>query len=760
MTGAEQNGEDAATGLPEDIASIVWDERRLEALHRIGFFEPEGDADIDVIARLAGNIMDCPIALVSLVDADRQWFAGCVGLSTRETPVEHSFCAHTIADGKDGTFVVEDATKDNRFAANPLVTGEPFICFYAGVPIEVEGERIGTLCVISPHPRRRPDPGEEVRLRELATIAGTALRLKAAERERNRLDSAISLETARHALALRASGIVSWVWDIRTGSIEGSPRLAELFGLPGGEPVTAEAVIARIHFEDRPAVQESLQRALHERKEYSSEFRVGETGRWLYGHGKILERDSYGNPVKVAGVNLDITERKAAEQALRESEGFVRRVLDNLFTFVGVLKPDGTLIEANRAPIEAAGITREDVIGKKVWDCHWFQHSEEERVRLRAAIARALTGETVRYDMEVTMRGGELMWIDFQLSPMRNENGDISHIIPSGIELTARKEAERDSERLTAVIEATPDFIAIFDREGRIGYFNASAAKMAGSDGKPDPLDMNIFDFLTPQARQRVHDEALPAAVAQGTWAGEVELLTASGESVPVSQVILSHRKGDGTVDFFATLARDISERKRAEMRQTLLLRELAHRVKNTLAVIQSITRQTLRATSDPAAFVEAFQGRIASLAASHTLLTDGDWNGAGLEQIIQSQVHPLIPDDKTRLTAEGPEIILPAETATQLGLVFHELGTNALKHGAFSVRSGRVDVSWSRERDRVLIEWRETGVEASMEKPLMRGFGSKLIEMSVEDYRASRGKDGMEVRFAVRLGALAGAGQ
>jgi PAS domain S-box-containing protein len=109
-----------------------------------------------------------------------------------------------------------------------------------------------------------------------------------------------------------------------------------------------------------------------------------------------------------------------------------------------VLVPDGTLIQANRAPIEAAGLSPADVLGRKFWDCHWWSYSPEVQAELRDAVDRALQGDIVRYDVQVRMSGDSRMWIDFQLAPLRDADGRITHLVPSAMDITSRREAERE----------------------------------------------------------------------------------------------------------------------------------------------------------------------------------------------------------------------------------------------------------------------------------------------------------------------------
>jgi PAS domain S-box-containing protein len=152
--------------------------------------------------------------------------------------------------------------------------------------------------------------------------------------------------------------------------------------------------------------------------------------------------DASGRLVSVLSQILDVTERKNAEDALRQSEVFVRSVLNSLFAFVGVLKPDGTLIEANRAALEAAGLEPQDVLGKRFDQTFWWSWSPEVQARLLDAIARGARGESSRFDVTVRLNHQRLVPIDFMLSPMRDGAGNVTYLIPSAIPIEERKQME------------------------------------------------------------------------------------------------------------------------------------------------------------------------------------------------------------------------------------------------------------------------------------------------------------------------------
>jgi PAS domain S-box-containing protein len=170
--------------------------------------------------------------------------------------------------------------------------------------------------------------------------------------------------------------------------------------------------------------------------------------------------DSRGGVIGYVSVNRDISERKRAEQALekanaelKESEKQLRDVLNSLFTFVGLLTPDGTLIEANRAPLEAAGITLEDVKGKPFHEAYWWSYSPQVQAEIRSAVQKAAQGQASRFDVRAHMKGDYLMPIDFMIAPMLDEKGRVKHLVPSAVDISERKKAEEAIQRYTRQLE-------------------------------------------------------------------------------------------------------------------------------------------------------------------------------------------------------------------------------------------------------------------------------------------------------------------
>jgi two-component sensor histidine kinase len=173
----------------------------------------------------------------------------------------------------------------------------------------------------------------------------------------------------------------------------------------------------------------------------------------------------------------------------------------------------------------------------------------------------------------------------------------------------------------------------------------------------------------------------------------------------------------------------DVTDRVLGERQQKLLVDELNHRVKNTLATVQAIARQTARATPDPTAFRDAFESRLLALSKTHNLLTDGGWMSAALADVLRAELEPF---GEGRFRLEGRAVALSSAEAVALGLVVHELATNAAKYGALSRPEGRLEVSWLVDEARLALTWREFGGPPVV-APERRGFGSRLIERSLE---------------------------
>jgi two-component system sensor histidine kinase/response regulator len=261
--------------------------------------------------------------------------------------------------------------------------------------------------------------------------------------------SAASLRVSeeRYALATQATYDGIFDWNLATGESYLSPRFKQILGYSPDElPNDFATFVDRVHPEDRQQVSGRISGNLPETAAptFEDEVRVcckDGNFRWVAGRSRLV-RSPEGKPMRFIGSIRDITARKAAEAKLAASEKRLRDILDSLYGFVGLYTLEGTVLYVNRAPLEAADVPEEDVVGQPFWETYSWSHSPEERGRLRTAMARAAGGEMVRYEASVLVKGGRQIILDATFGPLRDERGRIVNIIGFGVDITARKEAE------------------------------------------------------------------------------------------------------------------------------------------------------------------------------------------------------------------------------------------------------------------------------------------------------------------------------
>ena len=242
----------------------------------------------------------------------------------------------------------------------------------------------------------------------------------------------------------------------------------------------------------------------------------------------------------------------------------------------------------------------------------------------------------------------------------------------------------------------------------------------------------DILGGIHPEDREEV-EAALHSAFDEGVDYVSEYRVGATGRWL-LARGRVYQRDGEGKPLIMMGVNLDLTETREAAEQTQLLLRELNHRVKNTLAMIQSLARQTMRRNPDPESFIEAFSGRLRTLSDSHALLSDRDWSGIGLTELVALQVQASNDFGPQQLELLGEDIFLPPDHALGLGLVLHELTSNATRFGALSVPDGRVSLSWSQRRDGdvwIDLIWMESGGPL-VEEPREFGLGSRLIERSL----------------------------
>lgn len=450
--------------LPED------EERRLAALHRYGVLDTLPEQVYDDIVKLAAHLCATPIALVSLVDAGRQWFKARFGLEAAQTPREVAFCAHAILDR--GLFVVPDALVDDRFADNPLVTSTPELRFYAGAPLVTpEGHAIGTLCVLDRRSRELTAAQREA-LEALARQVVRHLEARLHDLQRERLVRDLLEVRERYELVVRASRDGVWDHDVIRDTVFCSPRALEILDL-AQEQVSAELFSwrRRVHPEDAERVQQAMADAKRERRPYSVEFRwrLRDGGwRWIKVRAAAQQLGD-GTAVRTVGSIVDIGGRKASEAELRRV-GQLLAASQQLAKVGGWQLDLGTrdflwteeAFEIHDLPRDSAALSFEAVLA--------MYPREAARLLAGAVEGSVQHGNPFSVEMELMSPTGRVVWVHWTGKPIA-ERGRPTRLVGAVQDVTERRLAAQElhaaKEAAEAASRAKSAFLATMSHEIR-----------------------------------------------------------------------------------------------------------------------------------------------------------------------------------------------------------------------------------------------------------------------------------------------------
>ncbi|TNC10198.1 PAS domain S-box protein [Methylobacterium terricola] len=296
-------------------------------------------------------------------------------------------------------------------------------------------------------------------------------------------------------------------------------------------------------------------------------------------------------------------------------------------------------------------------------------------------------------------------------------------------ELNARLRA---SEAFTArLLAASRDSIQVLSLDGTVQWLSEGGRAAAG---RPDEDVIGTPWAASWQDGDRVAAEVALAAARTGRT-GRFRAPSGPRDAPRWWDVVVSAIQGpDGAPERLLAVARDVTEAQRAEEQQALLMQEMAHRVKNTLALVQAVAAQTLRSATSVDAAMEAFNGRLMALSDAHDVLIRGAWAEADLAAVVAGVMAPHIDALAGRFSASGPAVSLGPRAVLTLSLMLHELATNAAKYGALSSPAGRVAVTWALSGDEAALlrlRWQESD-GPPVAPPRRGGFGSRLIERSL----------------------------
>ena len=560
---------------------------RLARLRELLVLDSAHEPIFDRLARMASTLCGTPIALVSLIDEERQWFKANVGLpGVNEAPRDVAFCNHTIAG--DEIFEVPDASRDSRFAANPLVTGDPDIRFYAGAPLVLQsGARVGTLCVIDRQPRHL-DEAQRAMLLELAGLVTEALEMR-----RGLLAKSLVTRGKVQEALLQSEAQYRAIVEDQTEMISVASAAGELEFVNrsyaahlGAAP---EALIGRSLFDfvdaaDREGMRKRIAEVVAGGKSFDGEIRMRDAQggvRWVSWTNRIY-RDASGHP-SLLSVGREVTDRKRAEIELRTSQSLLTRI--GRVAGVGGWELD----MATQQPVWTDETKRihevsSDYVPQLASALDFY--TAESRPRIEQAVALGMrTGTPWDLELQMITARGKPIWVR-AVGEVEFESGQPVRLTGAFQDITTRKELETrvvESERfLRQITDSLPLRIAYVDRTRRYRFVNHAHVER--------------FGMAREAILGRTHEELLGAAAGEGFWArvagalsGEAQRFEfeepAEGGPRRMESRLTPDIDATGQVHGFFSTSVDVTERAQTEQ----ALRDLSAIVERTTDFIVQV---------------------------------------------------------------------------------------------------------------------------------------------------------------------------
>lgn len=498
---------------------LLRDAARLEALRRTMLLDTPAEPAFDRLTRLATRLLHIPVALVTLVDGERQFLKSVIGLpepwaSQRETPLSHSFCQHVVASGEP--LIITDARQDLLLCDNLAIVDLQVVA-YAGIPLlTAHGHAVGSFCAIDTVPRVWTEDDVAV-LQDLAAatmteidlrVATVEAQLRAAEAERERHEKTTLLESIgdafmRREFVLESSKIGEWELDLLSGTTQRTFRHDQCFGAT--EPLvdwSYEIFLSYVHPDDRAEVDGRFREAIYEHKEWDFECRViwaDSSMHWIHAKGDFY-RDEGKQPSRMVGIVIDITEQKEVEEALRASEARLQAVTDLVPDLLWSNGPDGGTEWYNRRWHEYTGQALAEARGYGWLD---VIHPDDRDSSLRNFLRAIEGGESLRQEHRIRRADGEYRWFLVQAAVLKDEAGNIVRWYGAATDIHNEREAldvaQAARVEAEAALRARDDFMSMLshDLKQPLGVIQAYAGLAQRRLGRSDAdMTSRIRDSL------------------------------------------------------------------------------------------------------------------------------------------------------------------------------------------------------------------------------------------------------------------------
>ena len=468
-------------------------------------------------------------------------------------------------------------------------------------------------------------------------------------------------------------------------------------------------------------------------------------------------QDASGTTVRWFGVNTEISEQVAAERQLQAASERVELAL-NAGAIAGTWVWDipNDQFTADERFARSFGLDPEQCRQGLPLTVPFDSILLDDRPRVEELIGKALSsGGDYRAEYRVRQDGGDYRWVEAVGRCELDSAGKPLRFPGVLVDIDLRKRDEAalaaSEERHRRIFEQTSDLIFTTDLNQVITACNPAGTEALGLSGD-EAVGRSIAEFVSSEDLELTRQMLQKKLEQGGTTRYELRVHGKGDWRYWEINSGLTFDDSNSPVGIHV-VGRDITDRKRLERHQQILVAELNHRVKNTLAIVQSLAHQTFRTEAPPEESIAAFEGRLQALAVAHNLLTGRNWEAASIGEVIGSALAPFCTDG--RCEAGGPEISLPPETAVSLSLVIHELATNASKYGALSKKSGSVSISWTTEDGRFELWWREVG-GPPVKPPGKYGFGTKMIKRTLAaEFRGEVELNYAEVGLSCRVAGV-----
>lgn len=432
----------------------------------------------------------------------------------------------------------------------------------------------------------------------------------------------------------------------------------------------------------------------------------------------------------------DVTEARAARARLAESEARFRATFEQAAVGMAQVGLDGRFLDVNERLSAILGYPREELLALRFQDLTHPDDLADDVGRVEALLAGK--GERFAMEKRYHRKDGTPVWAMLTVALLRDAAGRPERFVSVVEDISARRAAEaalRESEaRFRTLMDAAPVMVWVTDAAGRCSFLNRRWYELTGQ-AEAEALGEGWLEATDPAERAATVAAVRTALGRQEAFRLEYRLRLRDGSLLWVINAGEPRHGAAGEFLGHVGAVFDIADRKEAEERQMLLAREVDHRARNALAVVQSIVGLTR--AEDAAGFRQAVTGRVAAMARAHSLLSRERWDGAGLGEIVAQELEAYrgAEEGAGRVVIAGPPVALAAGAAQPLAMALHELATNAAKYGALSVREGQLAVRWWLDpaEGGLRLEWRETGGPPVAGPPTRRGFGSSIMAGTVE---------------------------